>query len=220
MSHKSSLKYIFSKDTKQLTQYHRLRKIIYATDLGLDVAPIADDFDPVSHTLTVINRQRCVGGVRLTLHHHSPAKMLPMETEYFQLRYLLPELSLETSVYAEISRLILLPEFRDGEVTKRMYKEINRKCRQLGVNYLFAITPYAQARRYMLSSKQLGFSIKMADVKIPEEQQERYGGLAECLLVLSQEPSQLVILPAKPSRNLATITPFKQMCQQTTPVEL
>lgn len=210
MSQKISLRYTFTQDEKQRRQYYRLRKLIYATDLGLDIPPVADIYDPFSYTLTVFDRHRCVGGVRITVQDPYSRLMLPMEMDQFRLEHLLPDLELHKSTYAEISRLILLPEYRDGEVTKRIYREVNRKCRQLGVNYLFAITPYIQARRYLLSSKQLGFNIKMADVAIPEVQKLRYGGLAECLLILSQEPSQLFIITEKQKRP-SVITPPSYM---------
>lgn len=206
MDKKTPLKYRFTQDAKQLQQYHRLRKLIYATDLGLDISPKPDRFDPESHTLVVLNRHRCAGGVRITVCNAHSNRALPMETEDFQLRHLLPELHLEQCTYAEISRLILLNDYRDGEVTRKIYKEINRKCRQLDVQYLFAITPYIQARRYMLSSRQLGFNITMADLKIPDAQKARYGGMAECLLILSQKPDQLAAVPVKPIRDTASIT--------------
>lgn len=206
MDQRVALRYFFSKDLKQLRQYYRLRKLIYAADLGLDIDPVADMYDPMSEILTVYNRHRCVGGVRLTICNKGEDHLLPMESDDFKLRELLPDLELEHANYAEISKLILLPEYRDGEITQRIYKDINRKCRQLGVQYLFAITPYIQARRYLLSSKLLGFNIKMADIKIPYEQKDKYGGLAECLLILSQEPSQLAIITAKSHNKLASVT--------------
>ena len=181
-----SLQYSFTDDKKKLRQYQRLRKLIYDTDLGLSLDHLEDPFDAISHTLVVQAHQRCVGGVRLTLSTPEAQQFLPMESDGFYLQDVMPTLPLNHVNYAELSKLILLPGYRNGKVTERIYKHIHRKCRMLNIKYLFAITPRIQARRYLLSSKKLGFNIRIANNPIPTDVNNKYGGLAECLVILEQ----------------------------------
>lgn len=181
-----TLNYIFTNEEKQRRQYYRLRKLIYASDLGFYLEALEDTHDKHSEVLAVMHQNRCVGGVRLTSVKALGATLLPMEDEGFRLKTLFPELGVPSVVYGELSRLILLPEFRNGKVAEKIYRRVYQKCRQLGMTYLFAITPRVQARRYLLDAKQMGFAARIADMTIPAYKKEAYSGLAECLVVLEE----------------------------------
>lgn len=189
----NTLNYIFTNEEKQRRQYYRLRKLIYASDLGFYLEALEDAHDKHSEVLAVLHQNRCVGGVRLTSVRTSGTTMLPMEDEGFRLKTLFPELGAPSVVYGELSRLVLLPEFRNGRVAEKIYRRVYQKCRQLGMTYLFAITPRIQARRYLLNAKQMGFAARISDTVIPTYKKEAYSGLAECLVVL-EETKRLPIL--------------------------
>lgn len=201
-----TLDYTFTRDEKQLRQYYRLRKIIYAKDLKFQLKTLSDAYDEVSDVLVVRNRNRCVGGVRLTIAAQNQDMVLPLEEVNFRLHDLFPELHLHSTVYAELSRLILLPEYRDGNITEKIYRRIYVKCRQHGVKYLFAITPRVQARRYVLDAKRMGFSATIADIPIPPAQREKYSGLADCLVIMEQ--AKKVHLPKEDSLQQPEILTF------------
>lgn len=185
---KDKLRYIFAKDEKNLRQYYRLRKIIYNMELGIDLNEGSDEYDPISEVMVVKNKEQCVGGARITIHYPNSNTKLPMESDDFRLKDILSDLNLDNYAYAEFSRLILMPKYRDNKISQRIYKSLNRKARQLGVRYIFVITDKIHARRYILSYRKLGFKIKILDnVIIPNEIKDKYSNIVQCILMLDIE---------------------------------
>jgi hypothetical protein len=177
--------YEFSKNEKLLRQYYRLRKIIYDIELGISIPLHNDYFDSISETLIVRNKQKCIGGVRVTVCEPNSNIMLPTEDDEFRLEELLPELNLHSNTYAEFSRLALLPDYRDTTVTDAMYKHLNRKAKQRGVRYVFVITDLLHARLYMRSYRRLGFKVRlMSHINIPISIKLKYDNVVECIIML------------------------------------
>jgi hypothetical protein len=186
------LAYEFTDDIKFLRQYYRLRKIIYDIDLGMNIPAQEDYYDFLSETLIVRKKQHCVGGVRLTVCYPNSGIMLPTENEDFCLGDLFPELDLRNNAYAEFSRLVLRREYRNNKVSDIMYKQLNRKARQLGVRYIFVITDRLRARLYLRSYRKLGFDVKILNVPIPDSIKEKYEDVAECLIMLDLTPKYVI----------------------------
>jgi hypothetical protein len=182
------LTYEFTNDAKFLRQYYRLRKIIYDIDLGINIPLHQDCYDNISETLIVRKKQRCLGGVRLTVCTPTNPIMLPTENEEFCLERLLPEFDLQNNTYAEFSRLVLMPDYRNNKVSDLMYKQLNRKAKQLGVKYIFVITDRLHARLYLRSYKKIGFEVKILNIAIPDSVREKYDNVVECIIMLDLTP--------------------------------
>ena len=100
-----------------------------------------------------------------------------------------PELELDKHTYAEYSKLILLPEYRSGNVSQRMYQHLNCKARQQGVRYVFVIANRLHARLYINSYRKLGYHVTMLkNVVIPARVNAQYNGVAECIIMLDMQP--------------------------------
>lgn len=189
----------FTTNKKYLRQYYRLRKMIYEIDLGIPLSSFSDSFDSISHTLVVRLKEKCVGGCRLTVCEAGSNRLLPSESEEFRLKNLAPELELDKYSYAEYSRLILLPDYRDGKVSEKIYKQLNRKARQLGVRYVFVIAQKSHARLYISSYRRLGYKVKMlSNVNIPKNINDRYNGVAECIIMMDMSSRYQTAVAAQP----------------------
>jgi len=181
INHANDLSYDFTINRESLKQYFKLRKQIYAKELGITI-PEKDEFDLISHICIVKKKHFVIGGARITICEPTSMNILPMEENDFMLKDILPHLSLHNVVYAEYSKLALLPSYRNAEISKNLYEKLNQKSLQLGVRYIFAITPLSQARRYSLTYTQLGYTSHiLKNIDIPERIMKKYHDLAECI---------------------------------------
>ena len=203
------LTYEFTKDAKFLRQYYRLRKIIYDVDLGINISIDQDCHDLHSETLIVRKKQKCIGGVRLTVCTPNSQVMLPTENDEFILEELLPEFDLQNNTYAEFSRLVLINDYRNNKVSELMYKQLNRKAKQLGVKYIFVITDRLHARLYLRSYRKLGFDVKILSTAIPCSVKAKYDNVVECIIMLDLTPKYSI--PFKPAikENIYDIGAYK-----------
>jgi hypothetical protein len=136
----------------------------------------SDAYDFCSDTVLAHVGRLCVGGLRMTFSSPESPQALPMEDDEFRLADLLPELDLQNKIYAECTRMALLPDFRRPEISFLLRAQLFRHCVENKIDYLFWISPATLARSYKQTPQQLGFPCQVRmDIAVPER--EEYEGI-------------------------------------------
>lgn len=129
-----------------------------------------DKYDNDSIIIIAHKNGVCLGGARMIIHEIDSELLLPVETDNFRLINTFPELKLNRNKYAELSRIAMINEYRNGRHSTEMYRQlIAVKARSLNINYLFCITKMQLARASRMNLKKIGlpFEIK-TEVKVPD----------------------------------------------------
>jgi hypothetical protein len=191
----NNISFLFTRNKELLQQYYMLREQIYVQDFNLsDFSEHIDDYDEKEYTsiLVVCDKGKVIGGVRVIFREQFSDTLLPIESEKFLLKNVLPKLALEDKSYTEINRLVLLREYRNGVVSQQILSMLVAKSKLLGANYFFAISPLVQARSYRKLYNQIGVDFKIMDeVNVPDK--EYYHGKK---MYLSMIELNNVIIPS------------------------
>ncbi len=184
----SPLEYEFTRDEALLHQYYRIREQAFIHRWGLEYFHAEKDYiDEISDILIVRKGKLCVGGARLTFSTPENHVMLPMEGADFNLRNVFPELTLNSAIYAECTRMAVLPEFRTKEITQKLQYHVVQRHIERHAQYGFWIAPILVARNNRQSGTNLGVHCKIRmDIKIPER--EEYEGIKMYLGVMDFTP--------------------------------
>lgn len=126
-------------------------------------------YNSKSHILVVRRGNLCIGGGRLSIRTPRKTDPLPLELDGFKLEDALPELKHKQMRYGEFSRLVLLPEFRDGDTTLMMWRHFYRKCVALNLDVVFAAAPLPNLRSYRKNTTMIGIKESQIhmDIDIP-----------------------------------------------------
>jgi hypothetical protein len=178
------ISYEFTNDPALLHQYYRLREEMFISVWGLNHYSGSEDiYDNGSHILISRRGLQVVGGIRLTISSAAQRQQLPIEGMGIDLQSLFPELDLKNSTYCELSRLAILPEFRDGDMVGQGGVHWVRRAIAEGVDYAFNIAPVPLARNYRQSMQNYGFQWKIRnDIKIADR--ESFEGIKMMVSVL------------------------------------
>jgi len=165
--------YQFTHDKNLLDQYFELRKEIYIQDFNLqDFADHEDNFDDkeYTHILVVCDGDRVIGGSRVIIHNKNSDIILPIESDSFLLKDILPELSLHNKSYSEVNRTVLLPEYRQGKIGEGIVHRVILYSKELGADYLFTVAPKIQARNNRKHCSNLAINFTIFDnISVPEK---------------------------------------------------
>jgi hypothetical protein len=183
--HRRELTYTWDHTPELLQEYFDVRQYSYAQHLGLrKFSGKLDWQDLNSDILLVIDKNKCVGGLRLTVQCREVTPYLPIEDDDFRLKELFPELDLDNCKYAEISRLALLPAYRSGHQTASIYSLVAKKMDETKIKHFFTVSPLLQAKRVQRIARLLGYEATIfKDIKLPEK--NVYEGLEMVISVLT-----------------------------------
>jgi len=152
-------------------QYFSLRTEAFIEQWGLkNFSGAEDQYDSNAVIIIAHKDGVCVGGARMIINQVGSNSLLPVETDKFRIANLLPELDLYKNKYAELSRIAMLKEYRNGEYSAEMYRRlIDVKARALGIDFLFCVTTMKLARTSRLTLRKLNlpFEIK-SNLKVPD----------------------------------------------------
>lgn len=194
--------YEFTRDLGLLHQYYQLREQMFISVWGLKhFYGGKDKYDDISDILIARSGNLCVGGGRLT--YSSPKNPIDTPIEYgdFRLQKLFPELDLGSKIYAECTRLALLPEYRTKEISFEIYRRIVQYHLRIKASYGFWVAPLPLARTYRQNCINLGFPCKIRlDIEIPDK--EDYQGIKMCIGVMDFTSALSAQIPA--TSNLVT----------------
>ena len=146
----------FTKEKDLLAQYYQIREQEFKLVYGVNYYNGEEtDFDRKGEILIARKENQCVGGLRLFVPQNSTEK-LPLEINNFCLKEYFPELKKEI-VYGQTSFLTLLPEFRGGFVTNKLFYHLREKVINLKIDIIFSIAPISNARLYRQHALKMGF---------------------------------------------------------------
>jgi Acetyltransferase (GNAT) domain len=194
---RSELTFEFTRDAGLLSQYYHVRQCVFIGEWGIkEFCGGKDEYDEISDILIARTGKLCVGGNRLTYSCPDHPLELPMEHDDLQLRKLLPELALDNKIYAECTRLALLPEYRTKAISRMLRTHSIMRNPHKQVSYCFWVAPLPLARSYRQSCLALGFPCEIRlDIEIPDKSD--YHGINMCLGIMDFTSA---LIPAKARR--------------------
>jgi hypothetical protein len=150
-----------------LNQYFFIREHVYRNDLQVKTFSGAEDeIDRRSHLIIARVGHFCIGGLRLTISKPESPQRLGLERGDFNLHDYLP--GLKNINYSDISRVAILPQYRDSKAVQRMLSLAADIALQHNCCYIFGASPPAVARRFQRTFHSLGFREELRpDVPMP-----------------------------------------------------
>jgi len=136
----------FTRDPALLHQYFELCQT--ECRMVQQFIPAEEEYNRIGNIMVVRKGNFCLGGARLSSRTPRKTKSLPMEIEGFSLNKQFLDLESKQLNYGELSRLVLLPEFRTGDITRQMFFHLYRKSVALGLSFVFAAAPKLNVRTY------------------------------------------------------------------------
>ena len=140
------LTYEITEEPDLLHQYYVLRSMQISPLLPSPLSVEPDLYDKRANIMIIRSGRQVVGGIRIITRNNTDEPPLYIERGGFDLHKLLPHLELDKNPYCDLSRLFLLEEYRNSEVTRNMYRCIVDCFNRLGMRYGFAASSPAAAR--------------------------------------------------------------------------
>lgn len=155
-----------------LENYFDKRAAWYQQRLNLPTCPVRqDEFDAESYIVLATDGQECVGGLRATVRRPSEAGSLPMEEACpgLRLKDVFPELGLDSTPHAEISKLIVHSNrspltFQNGIVDRLLKFMLVTNNPEPSVPFVFIMAPRLQMRIYTSQARALGVDFETRTV--------------------------------------------------------
>lgn len=154
------------KDLKQ--QYYDIRQAVYK-DAYNDSNVGEDYIDHVSKIFVAkAGVGNVIGGIRLTVSTPAEPQILPIENCGVNLRELFPEIDFNNVVYGEATRLTVLPDYRDGEVSLKLQMTSKEYLvKEMGAEIGFGCSTLANTKKFKKFFSFLGYNfIIRADQRI------------------------------------------------------
>ena len=163
-----NINYQLTESKELIEQYLDIRQVIYRQ--AYNDPNVGEDYtDRLSNVFVATNGSgRVIGGVRLTISGPGKPCMLPMEHCGINLRREFPQIDFDKVIFGEASRLAVLPDFRDGEVSDRLL--MNSKeyfVRELGAEIGFGCSTMAHTKKFSKFITRLGYNFVIRqDIKV------------------------------------------------------
>lgn len=153
---KQNLVFEFTREPDLIHQYFR----IYQSECRMIPEFLKDEeeYNRKSHILVVRDGNMVIGGARLFIKSPRLQKKFLLELAGFDLNSHFPELDAKQMRYAELSRLVLLPDYRKMNILKEVLFHIGRKCVAMDLDVFFAAAPVANVRFYKLICNGFGYN--------------------------------------------------------------
>lgn len=164
-----NISYEYAETQEDLNTYYQIREEAYRDILQeKNFSGAEDEFDRYSFILLIKAGNRVVGGARLTVSDAADNRLMPLEADGFDIKSHFPQLDFSKIRYCEMSRLALLPEFRNGVISQEIHQKFIDLCREKNIHVGFARTTPLQQRRTKTIFSNLGHNmIIRRDIKLP-----------------------------------------------------
>lgn len=137
----------FTRDPALLYQYNLIyEKEFKAVHNAHNYRQVVDEHDRHAHFLIIRIGNLCVGGARMSTKSPRQPQALPIEFNDFKIENHFPQLKKKEMTYGQVGRICLLPDFRGGDITRRMFWHIHRKAVALGWSNIYATAAAFNAR--------------------------------------------------------------------------
>ncbi|WP_207061492.1 GNAT family N-acetyltransferase [Motiliproteus sp. SC1-56] len=177
-----AIQFAITEDPKWLEVYYQIREACFREDLGLAAFNGGEDqFDRDGVILVALDGDRVIGGIRLSAGRSRAGT--PLQHEGVDIPALFPQLRKSPGSYCQLTRLALLPEYRNLDTVKQVIQASAEFAAEQGFDYAFNVADKSRARLYkrVLSLHGFGYQI-MEQVEIPAEQ--GFVGLPHLLSVI------------------------------------
>lgn len=146
----------FTRDAAMRHQYYGLYEAQFrAASSAHAFRYVEDEHDRHGDVLLLVDRGRCVGGVRLNVRGPGRNRVLPIEHSGFSLARCFPHL--EGEIYGQVTHLCLMPDYRGQDNLRAMFRILARRAHALGAVELFGTATRSYARLYRASCAALGY---------------------------------------------------------------
>jgi hypothetical protein len=160
--------YEFTKEPRLLLQYCNLYQAECRMADDRDFRAVEDGYNNGADILIAHINGKCIGGGRLSVRSIEHMKPLPIEIDNFRLENCFPPLKQPGMRYGEISRLVLMPAFRNGRTSLEMWKRFRQRAVRLKLNVTYAAAPLINLRAYRKHCKSIGVDAKIhMDMVLP-----------------------------------------------------
>lgn len=164
------VEFVFTKEHAQIEKFMQLYADLYKKDPKLiGFRDFCDDelsnYVGERHTTQLLMKNgECIGGARITLRPKGQDFLLPLEMDLadgpddatYLLKNMLPELDIDSGC-AEVSRLVLAPEYRgDTGYAGSMFLNFFVFGLDVDARYMFVLTDGVRSRMYCKLMKKLG----------------------------------------------------------------
>ena len=147
----------FTNDKALLHQYYMLRERMYRRMYNTEgYKAEMDVYDKLSHILIARRGDLCIGGCRLLVREPDESWDLPLESDDFKLRNILPNLMLDKYRHAEMSRFTVMEDCGSDTLIYDMSKIIIQKAIEMENHYIFAWSTYTLARNWRMIASHFG----------------------------------------------------------------
>lgn len=167
-----NISFEFTRDSALLSEYFAVRDQVYTEFFKLPSAEVIhDDYDSMDSTdfLVVCDNGKAIGGARAIFRTPENKILLPFEHEHFKLVDILPELELESKIYCEVDRTVLLPKYRNGDVGREIVRQTGyygKLARE--AEFVFTVNPKVQIRNNKRHVQSIGANFTICnDISIP-----------------------------------------------------
>ena len=128
-----------------------------------------DSYDKNAYILIVLSNHKVVGGARFFISNKGN-NLLPMETDSFKLSNLISDADLLNCKYAEISRVAIKDDLRQGVISTLIYEQLLcKKAPELNIKYVFCVTTMKLARSARIACKRIGINLEIQrDIEVPD----------------------------------------------------
>ena len=174
-------RFLVSSDPALRAAYITICKTCYQDDLGIAQIDVNFNASGGPHTLFITKNGMLIGGCAIYVKNGAEQTYLPLESNLFTLKEVLPSLIHDDTRYCEFSKLSILPTYRSEALLASFIDFKFRFCMKEKIDYLFVNAPYIQARSYRKLSKRLGFDFTILP-EVPMPVKEVYSGLNKVVL--------------------------------------
>lgn len=171
--------FTFTNDKSLHQKYFQLRQFVNEKYFQVGLK-LTDEWDANSYICVVLKDDLVIAGCRLTIYE---GDLLPMETENFRITSEYKPLQI-----AELSKLVVHPDFSKDNIAQRLFKEVEKKAKLLQIKYVYSIVANKQARLYSIyfnryKRKDMGDSVFeiIDDINITNCVKQKYERQVSCL---------------------------------------
>lgn len=189
----NNITYTFSRQPYDLKEYANLVLEHYKKDLKLDLSKhqMSDDLHIINfneHVLIVKDGDRVIGGSKLIFTHQNNPLRLPLESDSFRVKDILPD-NFGSHSYCELARLVLHPSYRSKELLTNVVSELAKFSIQQRCGMFVLMAPPLNAVLYRRVCKTLNLPMQIRnDIQVEQKAAYRQLGLKLITCDLRQQP--------------------------------
>ena len=176
------ISYTGNEDVSLKKEFIKVRKHLYESDkimVGLLSKGKEDEFDndENTHFILACLGNKCIGGIRMTVKYYGSDTLLPLELAKVNIYSLFPYFANNKIAIAQISKLCILAEYRNSQLTYDLvYLLLKKLAVSINIKRYFCITnSKIRSRMFIMLVKKMGLSaLLLDDIQIPKNESTEY----------------------------------------------